>query len=68
MQGTKVERRKLRGGETIQVTIHIYMEVSQWNSLCNYLKQIKMSFFNIGEQEGKTGPIWKLVPVGRGRL
>jgi hypothetical protein len=25
-----------------------------------------MSFFKTGEQEGKTGPIWGLAPVGGG--
>jgi hypothetical protein len=27
-----------------------------------------MSFFKNREQEGKTGPVWGLVPVGGGRL
>jgi hypothetical protein len=40
------------------------MEMSQGNSLCSYLKQTKMSFFKNREQEGKTGPVWGLVPVG----
>jgi hypothetical protein len=36
------------------------------------LKKQKMSFYfflflyKTGEQEGKTGPVWGLVPVGRG--
>jgi hypothetical protein len=30
------------------------------------LSKTKMSFFKNGEQEGKTGPIWGLVPVGVG--
>jgi hypothetical protein len=41
--------------------IHIYMEMSQGNALCNYLKQTKMSvffFYKIREQEGRTGPVW----------
>jgi hypothetical protein len=42
--------RKNRGKEPIWVIIHIYMEISQGNSLCSlcsylYLKQGKMSFF-----------------------
>jgi hypothetical protein len=39
--------KKNRGDEPIGVTIHRYMEISQGNSLCNYLylKQTKMSFF-----------------------
>jgi hypothetical protein len=31
--------------ESIQVLIHIYMEISQGNSLCNYFKQTEMSLF-----------------------
>jgi hypothetical protein len=52
--------------------IHIYMEVSQGNSLCSYLKQAKMSFlfpflYKLGEQEGKTSPAWGEVDTsGRG--
>jgi hypothetical protein len=37
------------------------MEVPQENSLCSYLKQAKMSlffFYEIEEQEGRTGPAW----------
>jgi hypothetical protein len=30
----------------------------------SYLKQTKMSFFKHGEQEDKTGPVWRLAPVG----
>jgi hypothetical protein len=39
--------KKNRGDEPIGVVIHIYMEISQGNSLCNYLylEQTKMSFF-----------------------
>jgi hypothetical protein len=56
------------------VIIHIYMEMSQGNSLCSNHKQAKMSFFffhKIGEHEGRTGPACgagkELVPVGEGR-
>jgi hypothetical protein len=52
----------------VEVIIHICMEMSQGNSLCSYLKQTKMSiffFYKIREQEGRTGPVWRLVPVGR---
>jgi hypothetical protein len=38
--------KKNRGDEPIQVIIHIYMEMSQGNSLCSYLKQAKMPFFS----------------------
>jgi hypothetical protein len=60
---------KNRGDESIRVIIHIYMEMSQGNSLCSYLKQTKMSFFfiyKIIEQEGGTGPGLgvRVVPVG----
>jgi hypothetical protein len=55
---TKVERRETEEMEPIQVIIHMYMTVSQENSLCSYLKQTKMSFlfcFNkIGELESRT--------------
>jgi hypothetical protein len=47
-----------------QVIIHIYMEMSQGNSLCSYPKQTKMSFFKNGRQESKSGPDWELAPVG----
>jgi hypothetical protein len=33
--------------------------------LYNYLKQTKISFFKNEVQEGKTGPVWGLEPVGR---
>jgi hypothetical protein len=55
--------------------MHIYMKVPEEKSPCSYLKQAKMSFFfssyEIGEQEGRTGPAWKgggLLPVGVGRM
>jgi hypothetical protein len=48
------------------------MEMSQGNPLYRYLKQTKMSFFfffyKTREQEGRTGPVWGLVPVGVGRM
>jgi hypothetical protein len=53
--------------ERIQVIIHTYMEMSQGNSLYSYLKQ-KCPFSNMIEQEGKTGPVWRLSPVGQGRV
>jgi hypothetical protein len=57
--------KKIRGDRPIGVIIHIYMEISQGNSLCSYLylKKAKMSCFSfylfsyiIGEQEGRTSP------------
>jgi hypothetical protein len=38
--------KRNRGDEPIQVIVHVYMETSQGNSLCSYLKQGKMSFFS----------------------
>jgi hypothetical protein len=40
--------KKNKGDEIIGVIIHIYMEISQGNSLCSYLylKLAKMSFFS----------------------
>jgi hypothetical protein len=38
-------------GESIRVIIHIYIEMSQGNSLYSYLKQTKMSFL----QNQRTG-------------
>jgi hypothetical protein len=39
--------------------------MSQGNSLCSYLKQTKKPFVKKREQQGKTGPVWELLPVGR---
>jgi hypothetical protein len=36
---------KVKNCEPIQVTVYIYMEMSQGNSVCSYLKQVKMSLF-----------------------
>jgi hypothetical protein len=45
------------------------MEMSQRNSLSNFLKQTTMTFFYKNrEQESKTSPVWGLVPVGAGRI
>jgi hypothetical protein len=63
-EGRKEKNRK---DEPIHVIIHIYMEVSQENSLCSYLKQ-KCLFFKNEGQEGKTSPDWGLVPMGGGRF
>jgi hypothetical protein len=32
------------------------------------LNKQKLSFFQNRERESKTGPVWGLVPVGRGRI
>jgi hypothetical protein len=56
-----LKEEKLRGW-TIQFTMYLYMETSQWNSLCCYLKQTKMPFLH-RKQEVKTDPVWGLIPV-----
>jgi hypothetical protein len=52
--------KKIRGDKPSGVIIHIYMEISQGNSLCSYLylKQAKMSFlifFSFLLQNWRTG-------------
>jgi hypothetical protein len=42
------------------------MEMSQGEILWSYLQKTKMSFFRNKGQEGKTGPVWGLAPVGGG--
>jgi hypothetical protein len=71
--------KKIRGDTPVGVIIHIYLEISQGNSLCSYLKEAKMPsfsfypfsffFYKIGEQEGRTSPAkgGGLAPVGRDR-
>jgi hypothetical protein len=39
-------KKKNRGDKPIWTKIHIYMEISQGNSLYSYLKQKKSSFFS----------------------
>jgi hypothetical protein len=57
--------KKITGDKSTGVITHIYMEISQVNSICSYLywKQAEMSFFilsfsfcfyKIGAQEDKT--------------
>jgi hypothetical protein len=46
----------------------MYMEMSQGNSLCSYLKSTKLSFFffyKIVEQEGRTGLVWGVGTSGK---
>jgi hypothetical protein len=52
--------KKNKGNEPVQDIIHKYMEMSQGNSLCSYLKQKCYFFFfyKIREQEGRIGPVW----------
>jgi hypothetical protein len=59
IENSRGRKKKNRGDESIHIIIHIYMEMSQGNSLCSYLKQAKMSFFffyKIGGQEDGTDP------------
>jgi hypothetical protein len=46
------------------------MEMSQGNSLCSYLKQLKCHpfLFKIIEQEGGTDPAWGIRTSGRRRM
>jgi hypothetical protein len=67
----QAQKRHSRGDEPTGVIVHIYMELSQGNSLGSYLylKQAKMSFFffllyKIREQEDRTGPAWGLEGSG----
>jgi hypothetical protein len=64
-------RKKKNRDELIRLMIHIYMEMSQGNSLYSYLKQTKMSFFlhlQSQKQEGRTGPSWGGIgTIGKGK-
>jgi hypothetical protein len=44
--------RKNRGEEPFGAIVHLYLEISQGNSLYHFF----LSFLKIGEQEGRTGP------------
>jgi hypothetical protein len=44
----------MEGDEPIWVIIHIYMEISQWNTLYNYVKETKMSFFSKTENRDRS--------------
>jgi hypothetical protein len=46
-------RKKKSRDELIRVIIHIYIEMSQGNSLCSYLKQTKMSFLFTKQKTGE---------------
>jgi hypothetical protein len=63
-EGDQGRKEKNGENEPIWVITHIYMDMSQGNSLYSYLKETKISFSKTGEQEGKTG--LDLAPVGRG--
>jgi hypothetical protein len=66
----RLRKKKYRGDELIWVIIHIYIDMSEENSLCCYLKQTKMIFFSSTKSENKrAGKILPgcLVPEGQGR-
>jgi hypothetical protein len=44
--------KKMRGDKPIVITIYLYMEVPQGNSLCVTI------FYKIGELKGRTNPAW----------
>jgi hypothetical protein len=71
--------KKIRGDKLVGVIIHIYMEISQGNSLCSYpylkLKCQVFSFYlfffifyKIREQKGGTSPEGGAGINGRGRV
>jgi hypothetical protein len=59
-----VRKERNRGDEPIWVIIHIYMEISQGNSLCAYLLQTKMSFFSFTKSEDRSAE--HILPGGIG--
>jgi hypothetical protein len=42
--------------EPIQDIMHVYMEMSQENYFCSYLKQTKMSFFSLTKSKQRRHP------------
>jgi hypothetical protein len=54
---------KNRGDEPMQVIIHTYIEISQRNSLCRFLKQTKISFFSFTKSEKRR--VEQILPGGR---
>jgi hypothetical protein len=69
--------KKIKGDKPTGVIIHIYMEISQGNSMYSYfyLKQAKMTCFSLylfsffSLQNWRTSPAHRggLAPVGGGR-
>jgi hypothetical protein len=62
---------KIRGDKPIGVIIHIYMEISQENSLCSYLylKQNKMScflFYFFSSTKSENRRVEQVLPKGKG--
>jgi hypothetical protein len=48
----KIERRKIEEMK-VWFIMHIYMEMSQRNYLCSYLKQAKMSLFSFAKSQNR---------------
>jgi hypothetical protein len=61
-EGDEGRKEKNKGDEPIRVIIHVYIEISQGNSLYSYLNQTKMSFFfqkqRIGRQNRSCLEDW----------
>jgi hypothetical protein len=51
--------RKNKGDEPFWAIIHLYLEISQGNSLYHFFSFIP----KIGEQEGRRGPAWGMEAV-----
>jgi hypothetical protein len=60
--------KKIRGYESIGVIIHIYMEISQENSLCSYvyLKQAKCHFFLFSSTKSENRRTEQVLPSEEG--
>jgi hypothetical protein len=65
IEGNQGRKETNRRDGLIWVIIHIYMEMTQRNSLYSYLKQIKMAFSKKREQEDKISPFWEVGTSGR---
>jgi hypothetical protein len=66
-KGINVERRKIELMNQFRVIIHMYMEMSQGNSMYSYLKQTKMLFFFFYKiREGGVIPVLGEEGVGKG--
>jgi hypothetical protein len=60
-------KEKKRGDEPFWAVIRMYMEMSQGNSLCSYLKQ-KCLFFFFFQKQNRKAPVGGLAPVGGVRM
>jgi hypothetical protein len=68
----KGRKEKNRGDEPILVIIHVYMEISQGNTLYrdkNFpSSSLSLSLSLSFNKKQRTGPDWELAPVGGGRI